>query len=151
MTTLLQCVAIALAALALAGCSPSRADSPEVAAPQPAATYKAGHGLRLTDAAREFIGLETGEVSSQTPVGGQTALRIPADAVLRTVRGDFVFVDNGGWFLLTPVTAGPPGDGRVEIRDGLYEGDIVVTRGVRKLALAEIQALNGGVGCADAH
>jgi hypothetical protein len=67
------------------------------------------------------------------------------------VRGDFVFVDNGGWFLLTPVVATRSDGARVEISDGLYEGDVVVTRGVRKLALAEIQALNGGVGCADGH
>jgi hypothetical protein len=76
-------------------------------------------------------------------------LSIPADALLRTVRGDFVFVENGGWFLLTPVTAGAMDAARVAITDGLYEGDVVVTRGVRQLALAEIQALNGGVGCAD--
>lgn len=151
MRTHFQIIVLVLASLALAGCNASRADTPATAAPEPAATYKAGHGLRLSEAAREFVGFETGEVVAHASAGGHVMLVIPADALLRTVRGDFVFVDNGGWFLLTPVVAGTVQDGRVEVRDGLYEGDIVVTRGVRKLALAEIQALNGGVGCADGH
>jgi len=151
MKTLLQGSVLFFAALALAGCSASRADTADVAAPEPAAHYKAGHGLRLSDAAREFIGLETGEAASHASAGGSEVLTVPAGALLRTVRGDFVFVDNGGWFLLTPVVAGANDGERVEIIAGLYEGDVVVTRGVSKLALAEIQALNGGVGCADGH
>ena len=39
----------------------------------------------------------------------------------------------------------------IEIKDGLYEGDTIVVKGTRALSLAEIQALNGGVGCADGH
>lgn len=151
MKKLLQCSAAVLAACMLAGCSASRADTPVVEAPEPAAIYKAGHGLRLTASAREFVGLETGEVASNEGADGQTVLTIPAGALVRAVRGDFVFVENGGWLLLTPVMAGAVLDGRVEIREGLYEGDIVATRGVRMLVLAEIQALNGGVGCADGH
>jgi hypothetical protein len=151
MKTHFQFIAAILAALVFAGCSASRADNPETATLEPAAHYKAGHGLRLSDAARDFIELETGEVTLLASSGDPAVLTIPAGALLRTVRGDFVFVDNGGWFLLTPVVATRSDGARVEISDGLYEGDVVVTRGVRKLALAEIQALNGGVGCADGH
>jgi len=74
----------------------------------------------------------------------------PMDA-LRTVRGEFVFVANGGWYLRTPVQTGAAAGGWVEIRDGLYEGDTVVAQGSRALWLAEIQAVNGGVSCTHGH
>lgn len=151
MKTHLAVIALILALLALSGCSASRADTPATTAPEPAATYKAGHGLRLSDAAHGFIGLETGEVAAHPVAGRPVAAAIPVGAVLHTVRGDFVYVANGGWFLLTSVVVGASDGTHVEIADGLYEGDAVVTRGVRQLALAEIQALNGGVGCADGH
>lgn len=130
----------------LSSCSESHADSaaPSAVATVPAATYKAGHGLRLTPAARAFIGLATIDFAGT---------RIPATAVLRTVKGDFVYVRNGDEFLRTPVTLGAA-DGDTTsfaITDGLYDGDTVVTQGVRALWLAELSATNGGVGCADGH
>ena len=70
---------------------------------------------------------------------------------MRTIKGDFVYVANGDWFLRTPVVIGATDASHVEIKDGLYEGDAIVVKGVRGLSLAEIQALNGGVGCADGH
>ncbi|MFA6288433.1 MAG: hypothetical protein WC661_13705 [Opitutaceae bacterium] len=137
-------------ALALAGCGDSRA-TPAHVEPAPAAIYKAGHGLQFTETARKFAGLATGEVTSRAFAGASEVASIPTTALLRTVKGDFVYVVNGGWFLRTPVTTGASDSSHVEIKDGLYEGDTVVVRGVRALSLAEIQALNGGVGCAGGH
>ncbi len=137
------CLASLAAGLLLAaGCSDShaRTAAPPPAAP-PAATYKAGHGIQLSAAARAFAQVAT------TGFDG----RLPVSALLRTARGNFVFVDNGGWFLRTPVTVATDDGLTFTLKDGLYEGDIVVTHGVSALWLAELQAVNGGVGCADGH
>jgi multidrug efflux pump subunit AcrA (membrane-fusion protein) len=117
----------------------------------PAVIYKAGHGLQLGPAAADFIGLATAEVASRDLPGVSGVPTVPESAVLRTVRGEFVFVANGGWFLRTPVRTGRTADGCVEILDGLYDGDTVVEHGTRYLWLAEIQAVNGGVSCTDGH
>lgn len=138
-------------AFVLSGCGNSHAQDTAVAEPVPASVYKEGHGLQLTPAGRQFIGLATSEVVSHTFAGQGETTAIPATAVLRTIKGDFVYVANGEWFLRTPVTLGASDATHVEILDGLYEGDVVVVRGVSGLSLAEIQALNGGVGCADGH
>jgi hypothetical protein len=129
--------ALALACLLSSGCSDSRAqDHPTE--PAPASTYKAGHGLQLSSTAAQFAGVTTAEFSG----------RLPAEALLRTVKGDFVYVANGEWLLRTSVTVAVDG---VTVTDGLYEGDRIVTHGVRALWLTELQAINGGVGCADGH
>lgn len=150
MKTLLVATFIVMVALTLGGCGDSRATVAH-ADPTPAATYKAGHGVRLTEVARTFAGLVTGDVTSRDFANITGATAIPAEALLRTARGDFVYVTNGDWFLRTPVTTGATDEAYVEIKDGLYEGDSIVVQGARTLALAEIQALNGGVGCADGH
>lgn len=151
MKTLLALILVSTLAFALSGCGESHANTVAHVEPTPAATYKAGHGVQLTDTARKFVGLETGSVGSHTFGGSAESPAIPADALLRTVKGDFVYVANGEWFLRTPVTIGAADATHIEIKDGLYEGDTVVVKGVRGLSLAEIQALNGGVGCADGH
>ena len=138
-------------AFVLSGCGDSHAQAVAATEPVPASVYKEGHGLQLTPAGRQFIGLETGEVTSRTFTGHREATAIPAAAVLHTIKGDFVYVANGEWFIRTPVTLGASDVTHVEITGGLYEGDVVVVRGVSGLSLAEIQALNGGVGCADGH
>lgn len=140
------------AALALSACSRSAAgaDAPTVEMP-PAATYRAGHGLKLSPAGARFIELQTEEVRLREQGGGRAITAVPAHAVLRTIKGDFVFVANGERLLRTAVVLGPNDAGWVEIVDGLYEGDHVVVRGVDALWLAEIAAVNGGVGCADGH
>lgn len=151
MKTLLLSLSLLPVAFVLGGCGDSHAQArnPD-AEPVPASTYKAGHGVQLTETGRKFIGLKTGEVATHAFEGKDTAA-IPADALLRTVKGDFVYVANGEWFLRTPVKVGRADATHIEIADGLYEGDTIVTEGVRGLSLAEIQALNGGVGCADGH
>jgi len=121
------------------GCNDSQAR--ETAAPVPAAIYKPGHGIQLSPAASAFAGVATAEFTG----------RLPAAALLRTVKGDFVYVVNGDWLLRTPVTVVAEAGTDFTVNDGLYEGDRVAVGGVRALWLAELQAVNGGVGCADGH
>lgn len=115
-----------------------------------AAHYKAGHGLQLTPAAARFIGLATAEVGTQE-IGAGFVTAVPAAVLLRTVKGDFVFVANGDWYLRTPVQIGAARGDWLEVTGGLYEGDTIVTQGANALWLAELSATNGGVGCADGH
>jgi hypothetical protein len=151
MKSLLTLFLILTLALLTTGCGETRAENPAAVEPAPAATYKEGHGLQLTLAARTFIGLTTAEVLTRDFADAKGATAVPAEALLRTVKGDFIFVSNGEWFLRTPVTCGVSDATHVAINDGLYEGDRIVVQGVRELWLAEIQAVNGGVGCADGH
>lgn len=140
-------------ATAQSGCSRSAATIAVTSAPAPvpAATYKAGRGLQLSPAATAFIGLQTSDVGARDFGVAKGAAAIPADALLRTAKGNFVYVANGGWLLRTPVTVGTAEGAWLPVKDGLYEGDVVVTQGVRALWLAEIQAVNGGVACTDGH
>lgn len=139
-------------ATAFAGCLRSEARAiPGDTEAEPAATFKAGHGIRLSAEAAEFVGLATAEVEAREESGSMAALGVPAAAVLRTARGAFVFVKNGAWFVRAPVAAGPDRGGWCAVGEGLYEGDIVVTSGVEELWVAEIQAVNGGVSCTDGH
>lgn len=141
---------------ALAGCSPREAaggragNGPETQ-DAVAAAYKAGHGVRLGKAAAAFVGLRVSEVETRDLPGAAGVAAIPRAALLRTIRGDFVFVQNGDWLLRSPVKAGAEAGGWIEIREGLYEGDRVAVAAVEALWLAEIAAVNGGVGCADGH
>jgi len=151
MKTFLTLLVISSLSFVLSGCGDSQAASAPHVEPTPASTYKAGHGVQLTGTGRKFVGLQTGEVGSHAFAGADEVPAIPAEALLRTVKGDFVYVANGEWFLRTPVTVGGADATHIEIKDGLYEGDTIVVKGVRGLSLAEIQALNGGVGCADGH
>jgi hypothetical protein len=106
-----------------------------------ACTFKAGHGLEVAPAAAEFIGLRTAEFTGE----------LPAAALLRTVKGDFVYVANNGRLLRTAVKVSALPSGAFRVEDGLYEGDVIAVGAVKNLWLAELQATNGGVGCADGH
>jgi hypothetical protein len=111
-----------------------------------ACTFKEGAGLELSTEAAKHLKIQTQEVAAS----GNSA-RVPASAVLKSTKGDIVYVQNGGRFLRTPVVvSGSDGDHMV-ITEGLYEGDVVVVSGTQLLWLAELQAVNGGVGCADGH
>lgn len=147
-------LAATFAALALfSGCSRGSATSAVdiIPEPAPAATYKSGRGLQLSPAATTFIRLQTADVSARDFAGAKGVSAIPTDALLRTAKGDFVYVANGGWFLRTAVVIGATEASWLAVKDGLYEGDIVVTHGARALWLAEIQAVNGGVACTEGH
>ncbi len=144
-------VLLTLSALST-GCGDTRADHRALESePAPAAIYKAGHGLQFSPAAMQIVGLKTGEVRAPDVAAANGVTAIPAEALLRTVKGDFVFVVNGEWFLRTVVVLGASGGAFHEVKEGLYEGDQIVTQGVRALWLAELQAVNGGVACADHH
>ena len=134
--------------LLASGCSDSSAAATASDHEETACTYKAGHGVQLTPAAREFADLTTDEVAPR----GEAWTAIPRAAVLPTANGPVVYVANGDWFLRTPIELGAAlDDDQVEVTAGLYEGDLVAVGGLRVLTLAEIQAVNGGVGCADGH
>lgn len=76
---------------------------------------------------------------------------VPRSALLRAAAGNFVYVVNGSHFLRTEVKTGQEGADFIEISDGLYAGDEVVKSPVNLLWYAELQAIRGGVGCADGH
>ncbi len=143
MKILFLTAAIAALALTQTACSRSGAAENDAHAPEgvAACSFKDGRGLEVTPAAAEFIGLRTAEFAG----------RLPADALLRTVKGDFVFVKNSGRLLRTAVKVGARSDGFYSVEDGLYEGDVIAVSAVQHLWLAELQATNGGVGCADGH
>lgn len=141
-----QTTLISIVALGLVGCSERDGHGYDVTDSQEphehaAATYKDGHGVQLAPAARAFIALETAEFKG----------RLPSSALLRTAKGDFVYVVNGDWFLRTPVVVTEEMSAHFAVKEGLYDGDVVVTSAAKQLWLAELQAINGGVGCADHH
>lgn len=73
-----------------------------------------------------------------------TVVAIPRSAVLETATGKFAFVQNGDYLLRTPIVTGSESVDYVEIADGIYEGDIVVTHPVETLYLIELRATKGG-------
>ena len=150
MKTYLILSGLALIACFNSGCGEGRAES-HAHDPKPAATYKAGHGIQLTSVAAAFIDFTAADVGTKDFAGANGVTVVPATALVRTVKGDFVYVVNGDWFLRTPVTLGTRDSTHYAIDEGLYEGDRIVVRGARELWLAELQAVNGGVGCADGH
>jgi multidrug efflux pump subunit AcrA (membrane-fusion protein) len=76
---------------------------------------------------------------------------IPKSALLTTAEGTFVYAENDEYFLRTPVQVGAVNENHVEIIDGLYTGDVVVTTPVMSLWLAELQILRGGKACTCGH
>lgn len=76
---------------------------------------------------------------------------VPASALLKTAEGYFVYALNDGFYLRTPVTTGPSDGKLVEITDGLYSGDEIVTTPVMSLWMAELQVLRGGKACTCGH
>lgn len=134
-------LALVALAIVLTGCGGRHLDAHAHAdEPTPACSFKEGLGLELTPAGAAFIGLKTADFTS----------RLPHEALLRTAKGDFVYVVNGPRLLRTPVKVAADGTGW-SVDEGLYEGDQVAVAGVQGLWLAELQATNGGVGCAHGH
>ncbi len=76
---------------------------------------------------------------------------IPTSALLKTATGTFAYVVNDKYLFRTPVVPGSEMGEMVEIKDGLYEGDQVVKKPVPAIWMAELQAIKGGVACADGH
>ena len=151
MKTILTLSVLLAVAVLVSGCGETHAQNTRGPEPKPAATYKAGHGLQLTSTSSAFIDVATADVGTRDFADAKGAAAIPADALVRTVKGDFVYVVNGEWYLRTPVKIGASEGAHFAVAEGLYEGDKIVVRGTRALWLAELQAINGGVGCADGH
>lgn len=76
---------------------------------------------------------------------------VPQDAVLKTARGEFAYVINGEFFYRSPIKVIRETEDQALISEGLYEGDVVASRGVQQLYLIELQTTNGGQGCAHGH
>jgi len=60
-------------------------------------------------------------------------LSVPIEAIIDDGAEKFVFVKNGNQFLRQDVATGVSDDRYVEITDGLYPGDEVVTDGIRQI------------------
>ena len=78
--------------------------------------------------------------------GGQNVLTVPRDAVVDTGLQQHVFVVVGDRFEPRPVTVGVQLADRVEIRDGLKEGDQIVAAGVFLLDSESRLRATGGTG-----
>jgi hypothetical protein len=79
-----------------------------------------------------------------TAAASAPVVSIPRSALLRSASGTFVYVVNGGAYLRTAVTPGASSADFIEIADGLYAGDEVVTHPVEQLWLIELRATKGG-------
>lgn len=69
---------------------------------------------------------------------------IPSTALLRTAEGTFVYAVNGEAYYRTAVKLGSQAEGKIEITDGLYPGDQVVSEPVKTLWIIELRATKGG-------
>jgi len=76
--------------------------------------------------------------------GDEAVAAVPQSALLRTSEGTFVYAVNGDAYFRTAVKTGREADGWVEITDGLFAGDRVVTQPVQTLWLIELRATKGG-------
>ena len=86
----------------------------------------------------------------EIPASGAVAA-VPVSALLKTAEGSFVYTVNGSFYVRSPVKTGASNDQFVEITDGLYSGDQIVTTPVMSLWMAELQVLRGGKACTCGH
>ena len=66
----------------------------------------------------------------------EDVLSVPLAAVLTEGTTSFVFVENGNSYVMHEVEIGIKDDRYVEIRDGLYAGELVVIQGTHQLQKA---------------
>lgn len=95
------------------------------------------------------VGKRLKAVLRQPP--GDAVAVVPTAALLKTAEGSFVYAVNGDFYVRTPVKTGATDDKFVEITDGLYAGDQIVTTPVMSLWMAELQVLRGGKACTCGH
>ncbi len=69
---------------------------------------------------------------------------VPKSALLRAADGTFVYTVNGNAYCRTAVKTGAEAEDVVEVTNGLFAGDSVVTKPVEKLWLIELRATKGG-------
>lgn len=72
---------------------------------------------------------------------------VPKSAVMKTAEGEFVYAVNEDYFKRTPVQTGARNDESVEVTDGLYAGDQIVSAQVIPLWMTELQTLRAGQSC----
>ncbi len=95
-----------------------------------------GAGTRLKDG--EFV------TATITLARSEAVTVIPRSALLRTSEGTFVYVVNGEAYYRTAVKTGGEANDKIEIIDGLFAGDQVVTMPVETLWIIELRATKGG-------
>ncbi len=78
---------------------------------------------------------------------GKSAVTVPRSALLRSSEGQFVYTVSGDHFVRTAVRTGSGNAESVEITDGLYAGDQVVSQPVMPLWMTELAAVKGGQSC----
>lgn len=123
-----------------------------------------GKVLRLEKSPYATLGDFEVTVQTVAPVNAGTAITatfrfpagdavpsIPKSALLTTAEGTFVYAKNDQFYLRTPVKVGARSNDGVEITDGLYAGDEIVSSAVMSLWLAELQVLRGGKSCTCGH
>jgi hypothetical protein len=77
----------------------------------------------------------------------ETVVAVPRSALLECSDGYSVYTVSGESFVRTRVKPGAGSDELVEIKDGLYAGDQVVSQPVMSLWLTELAAVKGGQAC----
>ncbi len=112
-------------------------------------TTAATTGLADLTLSVDRSGLTAGEYVPLTLTDKEASpvVAVPKSAVLRSAAGVFVYAVSGDHLVRTPVKTGAENDAFVEITDGLYSGDIIVTTPVEQLWLIELRAVKGGAGC----
>ncbi|MCG8599915.1 MAG: hypothetical protein MI807_07235, partial [Verrucomicrobiales bacterium] len=99
--------------------------------------------LSISDPKKELKSGKFVTASVALPSGGLVTV-VPKEAVVHSAEGSFAYVDNGGWTVRTEVETGAEAEGMVEIIDGLYFGDRIVTKPVMALWMTELQLLKSG-------
>ena len=85
--------------------------------------------------------------ASGTLESGDSVATIPRAALLECSDGYFVYTVSGEHLVRTPVKVGGGNAELVEVKDGLYAGDQVVSQPVMSLWLTELAAVKGGQSC----
>lgn len=99
--------------------------------------------LSISDPKKELKSGKFVSASVALPSAGLVTV-VPKKAVVHSAEGSFAYVDNGGWTVRTEVETGAEAEGMVEIVDGLYFGDRIVTKPVMALWMTELQLLKSG-------
>lgn len=99
--------------------------------------------LEVPDATKTYsigtlftVTFDVGEAKSVTVV--------PKSAMLSASEGPFVYVVNGQHFLRTLIKIGGQNKDWIEVVDGLFSGDKIVSRPVETLWMTELRAVKGG-------
>lgn len=74
----------------------------------------------------------------------RTTMVVPLSALVDAATATFVYARNGDRWLRTPVEPGGANQNFVEILGGLFEGDVVVSKGAVDLWLVELRFTKGG-------